>query len=29
MVVYTAEPGSPSQAALERLARGVTERADT
>jgi hypothetical protein len=26
MVVYTAEPGSPSQAALDRLARGTSER---
>ena len=28
LVVYTAEPGSPSQAALNRLARGTTERTD-
>lgn len=29
LIVYTAEPGSPSQAALDRLARGTTERIDT
>ena len=29
MVVYTADPGSPSQAALDRLARGVTGRVDS
>ena len=29
LVVYTAEPGSPSQAALDRLAHGTTERIDT
>ena len=29
LIVYTAEPGSPSQAALERLARGIGERANT
>ena len=29
LVVYTAEAGSPSQAALDQLARGITERADT
>lgn len=28
LVVYTAEPDSPSQAALGRLARGATERTD-
>ncbi len=28
LVVYTAEPGSPSEAALDRLARGATERTD-
>jgi 3-isopropylmalate/(R)-2-methylmalate dehydratase small subunit len=29
LIVYTAEPGSPSQSALERLARGSHERSDT
>ena len=29
LVVYTAEPGSPSQAALDTLSRGVNERANT
>ena len=29
LIVYTAEPGSASQAALERLARGIGERANT
>ena len=29
MVVYTAQSGSPSQAAFDQLARGITERAAT
>ena len=29
LIVYTAEPGSASQAALERLARGIGARANT
>lgn len=29
MVVYTAQAGSPSQVALDQLARGITERAAT
>ena len=29
LVVYTAPPGSPSQAALDELARGIGDRADT
>ena len=28
LVVYTAEPGSPSQVALDRLAHGTIERTD-
>ena len=29
LVVYTAQAGSPSQVALDQLARGITERAAT
>ena len=29
LVVYTAQAGSPSQVALDQLARGITERVAT